>query len=194
MSTIYRIYNSILSDMEDTISSGDKTIKNIEKSAKEKFIKILTHAGKLNNKETKILRNLVDEITDKFKYAICPIDNKTINILIKCSNAKLKKEDFSWFLTNTKEYSFRISWEYVSLDNISDIKLSELEKQADFVSDNKIIYDKSGLICVKLGNLIIYKYKDVIYIKVNNMCRLVFRVCAIPIQNLSVPLNYYGED
>ena len=81
MSTIYRIYNSILSDMEDTLSSGDKTIKNIEKSAKEKFIKILTHAGKLNNKETKILRNIVDEITDKFKYAICPIDNKTINII-----------------------------------------------------------------------------------------------------------------
>ena len=73
------LYNSILSDIDDVIDTGDKEMYRISQTPRERFIKIISETG-----------NVVDEKYDLLTQDVIDyiIDNK----LIKIKKSRKNKE------------------------------------------------------------------------------------------------------
>lgn len=181
MNTIYKIYermyNSILSDIEDTISIGDEISNAIKNSMQEKFIKIVSLASEMTPKEEKIFRTLVTNTTinGKNKYAICIIPRKIMTVLIKESGSKLKKTDFDVFPKDEKEYNGRVLMAYSSIsqecgssDTCKEIIKTAKENPGQFVYSNYIK-------CIKLGTALILQDDAIMYLEINDSTCLVLR-------------------
>jgi hypothetical protein len=181
MKSIYNIYerklNSLLDTIDNTLDTGDSIASEIEDSMKEKFIKIISLASKMNTKETDIFRKLVDEssLNGENKYAICNIPRKTMLCLIKESGNKLNKNDFDKFPKDEKEYNFGVMIEHLSISNEcgGQAKYKELVDNAK--SDQGKFFNSYYIKCIKLGNAIVFHNYSVIYLEINDSVSLVLK-------------------
>ena len=189
------LYNSILSDIDDVLDTGDKEMDRINQTQRERFIKILSLAGNISNKNSVILRELIEESTmDKtHNYISCFIPAKIKTSLIKKSKDKLTLNDFKNFPKDKKEYDFRCSWDYMhfeSLYNNEGYKITDIIAQAEFKPGKPIIIDSDGhkLTCVKLDNALIIQFRNLMYIKIDTY-RLVVRMFNSFRIGFSIPLD-----
>ena len=181
MKSIYNIYerklNSLLDTIDSTLNTGNEIASEIQDSMKEKFIKIVSLASKMNTKETNIFRKLVDEssLNGENKYAICIIPRKTMLYLIKESGNKLNKNDFVKFPKDEKEYNFGVMIEHLSISNEcgGQAKYKELVDNAK--SDPGKFFNSYYIKCIKLGNAIILHNYSVIYLEINDSVSLVLK-------------------
>lgn len=181
MKSIYTIYerklNSLLDNIDNTLDTGNEIASEIEDSMKEKFIKIVSLASKMNTKETNIFRKLVDEssLNGENKYAICIIPRKTMLCLIKESGNKLNKNDFVKFPKDEKEYNFGVMIEHLSISQEcgGQAKYKELVDNAK--SDPDKFFNSYYIKCIKLGNAIILHNYSVIYLEINDSVSLVLK-------------------
>lgn len=189
------LYNSILSDIDDILDTGDKEMDRINQTPRERFIKIISKAGKLSDKNTVIFRNLVEDSTmnKTHNYISCFIPNKLITTLIKLSDNTLNKTDFKSFPNNSKEHNFRCSWDYMHFEALYEnggYKISDIIAQAEFKPGKPVVTDSDGhkLTCVKLDDALIIQGRNLMYIKLN-VHRLCVRMCTNFRVGVSVPLD-----
>lgn len=173
---------SLLANIEDTLASGDTAIEKIKLTARERIIKIISKAGKLNDKNSNILRNIINDSTvnDKYKYISCFIPSKLRTTLIKISGNKLDKQDFKGFPTDTKEYNFRCTWDYhhfESIYNNENQEIKDIIEQAK--STNKPIeinYGGLKVSCIKLDDILVLTYRNLIYIMITDKNSVIHRL------------------
>lgn len=189
------LYNSILSDIEDTIEQGDSEIKRISETPRERFIKIISLAGNISNKNSIILRELIEESTmsKTHNYISCFIPAKLKTSLIKTSKDKLALDDFKNFPKDKKEYDFRCSWDYMHFESLysnGGYKITDIIKQAESSNGKPITINSDGhkLTCVKLNNALIIQFRNLMYIRIDTY-RLVVRMFNSFRVGSSIPLD-----
>ena len=189
------LYNSILSDIDDIIDTGDKEMDRISQTPRERFIKIISKAGKLSDKNTVIFRNLVEDSTmNKTHNDIsCFIPNKLITTLIKLSDNTLNKTDFKNFPNSSKEHNFRCSWDYMHFESLYEnegYKISDIIAQAEFKPGKPVIINTADykITCIKLNNALIIQCRNLMYIRLD-----VHRLCVRMLNSFrvgfSIPLD-----
>ena len=189
------LYNSILSDIEDTLEKGDKEIERISKTPRERFIKIISESGSLSAKNINILRELLEAATrnKKHNYISCFIPQKLRTVLIKKSNNKLTQDDFKNFPKDNKEYSFRCSWDYTHLEALysnGGYNITDIIKQAESQNGKPITLNSDGkeITCVKLNDVLVIQTADLLYIKIDTH-RLIVRMFSYFRVGFSIPLD-----
>ena len=189
------LYNSILSNMSDVLDTGDKEIDRINLTPRERFIKIITTAGNISNKNSVILRKLIDESTmsKTHNYISCFIPTKIKTSLIKMSKDKLTLDDFKNFPKDKKEYDFRCSWDYMHFESLysnDGYKITDIIKQAESSNGKPITIDSDGrkLTCVKLNDALIIQFRNLMYIKIDTH-RLIVRMFNTFRTGFSIPLD-----
>lgn len=189
------LYNSILSDIDDIIDTGNKEMHRISQTPRERFIKIITAAGNVNNKNSVILRDLIEKSTigKTYNNISCFIPTKLRTFLIHMSKNKLTKDDFKKFPTDKKEYDFRCSWDYMHLEalyNNVGYKITDIIKQAESMNGKPVITDSDGyeLTCVKLNDVLLIQANNLIYIKIDTH-RVIVRMFNYFRVGFSIPLD-----
>jgi hypothetical protein len=183
MNTIYniyeRLYNGILSPIDDNIERGEEDAKAVLRTYKEKLIKIVSLAGGLNDSESVIFRKMIDDAikTSGTTTARCYIDKKLISGLIVCSGRQLTNDDFYGFAINTKEYNYQVSTSHVYFDTIIKPRLDILQNEARHNKGKFVYSDNSSARCICLGdNTYIFQEDYLLFIKIKNQFRLVISV------------------
>lgn len=189
------LYNSILSDIEDTLEKGDKEMERISQIPRERFIKIISESGNLSVKNINVLRELLEAATrnKKHNYISCFIPAKLRTVLIKKSNNKLTSDDFKNFPKDTKEYSFRCSWDYTHLEALysnGGYNITDIIKQAESQNGKPITLNSDGkeITCVKLDDALVIQTADLLYINIDTN-RLVVRMFSYFKVGFSIPLD-----
>ena len=170
----HQVYNGILADMDDTLDSGDKEAELIEQSYKEKLIHIITAAGRMSKNDEHILRDIFNDIEKQSKHdhVICQIPKVLKDRLIVCSKRKLTNADFDGLPDDVREYSFQVNLEYVSIENdesrINLLRLNAKDKPGKYVHGKNVDV-------IVLGNALIIRHNEVLYILIDNTWRMVIR-------------------
>jgi hypothetical protein len=168
------LYNSILSDIDDIIDTGNKEMNRISQTPRERLIKIITAAGNVDIKNSVILRDIIEKATicKTYNYISCFFPTKLRTILIHMSKNKLTQDDFKNFPKDKKEYDFRCSWDYMHLEALYDnggYKITDIIKQAESMNGKPVITDSDDhkLTCVKLNDVLLIQAENLIYIKID---------------------------
>lgn len=192
MNNIYdiyeRLYNGILAPMDDTIERGEEDAQIVLSTYKEKLIKIVTLAGGLNDNESDVFRQMIDDSikesgTTTAKFCI---DKKVRDSLIACSGKKLKNADFSGFYFDTKEYNrqcstyhvyfdYEIGHEYGGVDTL----LRNAKKSKNVFIEVPNVTKTAPIRAIYTGNntyIIQQLHTGMIYIKIRNMFRLTISI------------------
>ena len=189
------LYNSILSDIDDVIDTGDKEMYRISQTPRERFIKIISETGNLSPKNKNILRELIEAATrnKKHNYISCFIPAKLRTVLIKKSNNKLTQDDFKNFPKENKEYDFRCSWDYTHLDALysnGGYNIKDIINQAESQNGKPITLNSDGkeITCVKLNDVLVIQTADLLYLKIDTY-RLIVRMFNYFRVGFSIPLD-----
>jgi hypothetical protein len=183
MNTIYNIYEALkntysglLAGQDSTLSMGDKNAKEILNSPKEKLIRIVSKASEMTDKETLIFREIVDSHVQQYgKWCLCYIPKTTKANLIVASDKKLKMKDFQGFSENKREYDFRCSMDRMFIESGSNKAFDKDTKDAIWMSSPKVYELNSNVKAILLGNAIMYMYRDLLYIVINDIIRMPLR-------------------
>ena len=176
---LHNVYHSILDDIEDNITGGEKAAQYVLNTYKEKIIKIVGLAGGLNDSESIIFRKIIDDAvkTNGTTTARCYMDKKLISGLIVCSGRQLTNDDFYGFAINTKEYNYQVSSTHVYFDTIIKPGLKDLQSEAKHNKGKFVYSDDNSARCVCLGdNTYIFQDDYLLFIKVKNQFRLVISI------------------
>jgi hypothetical protein len=183
MNTIYNIYGTLkntysglLAGQDNTLSMGNKNAKDILNSPKEKLIRIVSKASEMTDKETSIFRNIVNSHIQQYgNWCLCYIPKTTKANLIVASNRKLKVKDFQGFSENKKEYDFRCSMDRMFIESGSGRAFDKETKEAVCMISPKVYELNNNVKTIWLGNAIMYMYRDLLYIVINDTLRLPLR-------------------
>ena len=183
MNTIYNIYDALkntysglLAGQDSTLSMGDKNAKDILNSPKEKLIRIVSKASEMTDKESFIFREIIDSNIQQYgNWCLCYIPKTTKANLIVASNKKLKMKDFVGFSENKREYDFRCSMDRMFIESGSNKAFDKDTKNAIWMSSPKIYEINNNVKAIWLGNAIMYMYRDLLYIVINDTLRLPLR-------------------
>lgn len=180
MKSIYniyeRLYNGLLGGMDKTIASGNKIVKDVLNSPKEKLIRIVSKASKMTDKETAIFRDLIDLHVQKYgNWCLCYLPKTTKANLIVASDKKLRAKDFIGFSENKKEYDFRCSMDRMFIESGSGRAFDKETKEAVCMISPKIYELNNNVKALWLGDSIMYMYNDLIYIVINDTLRIPLR-------------------
>jgi hypothetical protein len=180
MNTIYNIYEALkntysglLAGQDSTLSMGDKNVKDILNSPKEKLIKIVSRASEMSNKETFIFREIIDSNIQQYgKWCLCYLPKTTKANLIVASDKKLKMKDFVGFHENKREYDFRCSMDRMHIESGCGIAFDKETKEAVCMISPKVYEINSNVKAIQLGKAILYMYRNFIYIVINDTLRM----------------------
>lgn len=180
MNTIYNIYEALkntysglLAGQDSTLSMGDKNAKDILNSPKEKLIRIVSKASEMSDKETFIFREMIDSNIQQYgNWCLCYIPKTTQANLIVASDKKLKMKDFVGFSENKREYDFRCSMDRMYIDSASDKAFDKDTKDAIWIRGPKIYEINSNVKAIQLGKAIMYMYRDLLYIVIDDSIRM----------------------
>lgn len=178
--TLNNTYHGILGNIDDVLSAGDAEVDRISRTFKEKLIRIVKLAGELNDKETIILRNMLEEAsqTENSHTGYCYMDSKLKANLMVCSNKELTNNDFKGFPMNKKEYDFHCSAVHIAFDQYfgdHGVKTAcdrALATRGKFIYSDRVPYNKDTR-AIALGNTIILQHGGMFFIKVKNLFRLI---------------------
>jgi hypothetical protein len=171
MKNIYDIYESLLGNIENSMNTGEETMANYINTPEESIINIITLAGKLTVKETVILRSLISQIQrEGGEDLISHFPTKLRDMLIVTSKRKLKTKDFKNFGSSVEAYGRYCNTVYNLLQSSCDITSI---KAAINETPGKLINDSRGVQAIKLGNAMIFIYKHYMYIKINDIHRII---------------------
>jgi hypothetical protein len=179
MNTIYTIYESLLSNIDDNITRGDKDVKDVLATYKEKLIKIITLSGGLNDNESVIFRKMIDDAVkiSGTTTTKCYMDKKLISGLIVCSGRQLTNDDFYGFSINTKDYNYQISTSHVYFDTVIKPGLDTLQYKAKNNKGKFIYSDCNRARCICLGdNTYVFQDEGLLFIKIKNQFRVVINI------------------
>ena len=183
MNTIYNIYEALkntysglLAGQDITLNMGDKNAKDILNSPKEKLIRIVSKASEMTDKETLIFREIIDSNIQQYgNWCLCYIPKTTKANLIVASNKKLKAKDFVGFSENKKEYDFRCSMDRMFIESGCVRAFDKETKEAVCMISPKVYELNSNVKAIWLGNAIMYMYRDLLYIVINDTIRMPLR-------------------
>lgn len=179
MNTIYTIYESLLSNIDDNITRGDKDVKDVLATYKEKLIKIITLSGGLNDNESVIFRKMIDDAVkiSGTTTTKCYMDKKLISGLIVCSGRQLTNDDFYGFAINTKDYNYQVNTTHVYFDIICKPGFDTVQNEARRNKGKFVYSDNNRVRCICLGdNTYIFQDEDLLFIKVKNGFRVVISI------------------
>ena len=183
MNTIYsiyeRLYNGILTPIDDNIEQGEEKAKAVLRTYKEKLIKIVSLAGGLNDSESVVFRKMIDDAVKAGGTTTtrCYMDKKLISGLIVCSGRQLTNDDFYGFVINTKEYNYQVSTSHVYFDTIIKPGLDVLQSEARRNKGKFVYSNNSNARCICLGdNTYIFQEDYLLFIKIKNQFRLVVNI------------------
>lgn len=180
MNTIYNIYEALkntysglLAGQDSTLNMGDKNAKDILNSPKEKLIRIVSKASEMSDKETLIFREIVDSHVQQYgNWCLCYLPKTTKANLIVASDKKLKAKDFIGFSENKREYDFRCSMDRMHIESGCGRAFDKEIKEAVCMISPKVYELNSNVKAIWLGNAIMYMYRDLLYIVINDTLRL----------------------
>ena len=109
------LYNGILST--NGIDNMDNDIKKVYDTYYEKILKIITLSCQLDDAQEKLFRKTLKSFVHKYTYCKLAFSPVLRDVLIKLSNHKLNKNDFSGIYINKKEYDFMLWLEYQFITN-----------------------------------------------------------------------------
>ena len=176
MKTIYNVYEGLLAGQDATLNSGVKIAKDVLNSPKEKLIRIVSKASEMTDKETTTFREIIEsQMLAYGNGCLCYFPKTTKANLIVASNKKLKMKDFIGFSENTKEYNFRCSMDRMHIESGSCRAFDKETKEAVCMISPKIYELNNDVKAVWLGNAIIYMYRELIYIVINDTLRIPLR-------------------
>lgn len=183
MNSIYNIYealkntyNGLLAGQDSTLNMGDKNAKDILNSPKEKLIRIVSKASEMTDKETFIFREMIDSHVQQYgNWCLCYIPKTTKANLIVVSNKKLKLKDFVGFSESKREYDFRCSMDRMHIESGCGRAFDKETKEAACMISPKVYELNSNVKAIWLGNAIMYMYRDLLYIVINDTLRLPLR-------------------
>jgi hypothetical protein len=183
MNTIYdiyeRLYNGILAPIDDNIEQGEEDAKAVLRTYKEKLIKIVSLAGRLNDSESVIFRKIIDDAvkTGGTTTARCYMDKKLISGLIVCSGRQLTNDDFYGFATNTREYNYQVSTAHIYFDTTITPGIDILQSEAKHNKGKFVYSDNNHARCICLGdNTYIIQEDYLLFIRIKNSFRLVVSI------------------
>lgn len=180
MKTIYNIYEALkntysglLKGMDDTLASGAKDAKDILNSPKEKLIRIVSKASDMSDKETFIFREIIDSQVQQYgNWCLCYLPKTTKANLIVTSDKKLKMKDFVGFSESKREYDFRCSMDRMHIESGCGRAFDKETKEAVCMISPKVYELNNNVKAIWLGNAIMYMYRDILYIVINDTLRL----------------------
>lgn len=183
MNTIYNIYETLkntysglLAGQDSTLSVGNKNVNHVLNSPKEKLIRIVSKASGMTDKEASIFREIVDSNIQQYgNWCLCYIPKTTKANLIVASDKKLKAKDFIGFSENKKEYDFRCSMDRMFIESGSNKAFDKDTKDAIWMISPKFYELNNKIKAIWLGNAIMYMYRDLLYIVINDTVRLPLR-------------------
>lgn len=183
MKTIYNIYealkntyNGLLKGMDDTLASGAKDAKDILNSPKEKLIRIVSKASEMSDKETFIFREIIDSQVQQYgNWCLCYLPKTTKANLIVASDKTLKMKDFVGFSENKREYDFRCSMDRMFIESGSNRAFDKETKEAVCMISPKVYELNNKVKAIWLGNAIMYMYRGLLYIVINDTLRMPLR-------------------
>ena len=183
MNTIYNIYETLkntysglLAGQDSTLSAGNKNVQHVLNSPKEKLIRIVSKASDMSDKETSIFRKIIDSNVQQYgNWCLCYIPKTTKANLIVASDKKLKMKDFQGFSENKKEYDFRCSMDRMFIESGSGRAFDKETKEAVCMISPKVYELNNKVKAIWLGNAIMYMYRDLLYIVINDTLRLPLR-------------------
>lgn len=171
MKDIYNIYESLLGDIENSMARGQAVMDTYLDTVEERIINIITLASNLNMKESIILRDMIAQIErEGGEDLISHFPTKLRDMLIAVSKRKLKVRDFKNLRSSIEAYDKYCNTVYNLLQSkvlINDIK-QDINK-----TPGKVVTDPRGVQAVKLGDAIIFVYKQYMYIKIKDIHRIV---------------------
>lgn len=169
-------YNGLLAGQDSTLSIGNKNAQIVLNSPKEKLIRIVSKAGEMSDKETSIFREIVNSQVQQYgNWCLCYIPKTTKANLIVASDKKLKMKDFQGFSENKKEYDFRCSMDRMFIESGSNKAFDKDTKDAIWMISPKVYELNNKIKAIWLGNAIMYMYRDLLYIVINDTVRLPLR-------------------
>lgn len=169
-------YNGLLAGQDSTLSIGNKNAQIVLNSPKEKLIRIVSKAGEMSDKETSIFRGIVNSQVQQYgNWCLCYIPKTTKANLIVASDKKLKMKDFQGFSENKKEYDFRCSMDRMFIESGSNKAFDKDTKDAIWMISPKVYELNNKIKAIWLGNAIMYMYRDLLYIVINDTVRLPLR-------------------
>ena len=170
------MYNGLLSGMEDTLDAGEKIAKDVVNSPKEKLIRIVSKASAMTDKETTIFREIIESQMRSYgNLCLCYFPKTTKANLIVTSNKKLKTKDFIGFSENTKDYDFRCSMDQLFIESGSNRAFDKETKEAVCMISPKVYELNNNVKAIWLGNAIMYMYRELLYIVINDTLRIPLR-------------------
>jgi hypothetical protein len=183
MNSIYSIYEGLkntygglLAGQDTTLNSGVKIAKEVYNSSKERLIRILSYAAQMNENESFILRNILNEYFQRYgAYTLCYFPKTLRSSLIVASDKKLKIKDFAGFSENSKEYNFRCSMEHMYIDAASGRAFDKETKNTVAIISPKVYELNNKVSAVQLGDAIIYRYDNLLYVLINDTLRIPLR-------------------
>lgn len=183
MNTIYNIYETLkstysglLAGQDSTLSAGNKNVQHVLNSPKEKLIRIVSKASGMTDKEVSIFREIVDSNVQQYgNWCLCYFPKTTKANLIVASDKKLKMKDFQGFSENKKEYDFRCSMDRMFIESGSNRAFDKETKEAVCMISPKVYELNNKIKAIWLGNAIMYMYRDLVYIIINDTVRLPLR-------------------
>ena len=183
MNTIYNIYETLkntysglLAGQDSTLSAGNKNVQHVLNSPKEKLIRIVSKASEMTDKEASIFREIIDSNVQQYgNWCLCYIPKTTKANLIVASDKKLKMKDFQGFSENKKEYDFRCSMDRMFIESGSGRAFDKETKEAVCMISPKVYELNNKVKAIWLGNAIMYMYRDLLYIVINDTVRLPLR-------------------
>lgn len=154
------LYNSILGSMEDSLDKGLDDANKIMNSFKERYIKIISLAANMADKEINKFRDIVNDLTKNEKYILCYIPQRIRDNLTVLSKRKLSKPDFNGFFPGVKEYEFQCSMEYLAIEladtNMNNMVIDAKNKPGTIVKGNKFNVIYLGNATIIFGDHLIY--------------------------------------
>lgn len=177
MKTIYNIYennyyNSILGKTTDKVKTVKNDIINDMNSFKERFIKIVSLAGQLNDRQESVFREFVNDCIayENGKYIHCYFPTSIINHLIVSSGKKLTKRDFIGFPNNKRDYEFTLGMWYMHFNTISTDLTST--KYLYGLPENTVQTFNNNYRVIRLGKVAIIHKDNILYIWIDKVHRI----------------------
>ena len=176
MKTIYNVYEGLLAGQDTTLNSGAKIARDVLNSPKEKLIRIVSKASEMTDKETTIFREIIESQMRTYgNWCLCYFPKTTKANLMVASNKKLNAKDYIVFSENTKEYNFRCSMDRMHIESGSGRAFDKETKEAVCMISPKVYELNSDVKAIWLGNAIMYTYRDLLYIVINDTLRMPLR-------------------
>lgn len=190
MNTIYNIYedmyNSILSKTSTKVDTAKTVVRDVMESYKERYIKIIVEAARLNDEQEDIFRDMVEDAIrcEGAKYIGCQFPKSLVGYLIAASDKKLTKTDFRGFSSSQRDWEFSVdTWRmhFVTVD--PKLNLKDLSK----IPENEVLnytYD-----VVRFGKTIVVRAKTLIYVWIDGLHKVVAMMSAST-NGRNRPLDY----